>query len=161
MVRFRPRTLLTLFFLGVFTYVVFASADMPIQARLFPWTIGFIGLSLLLFELVRELLPEKERKDKGIAFDIAFTEEEATATARRKVWELFAWIYGFVLGLWLLGFHLAIFLMVLLYLIRHRETTVMIVTLPLSTLLVTWALFDRLLHLPFPPGQLVEWLGWR
>jgi hypothetical protein len=51
--------------------------------------------------------------------------------------------------------------MVFLYLQRHREKPVLVVALPLGTWAATWGVFDRLLHLPFPPGVLIEWLGLR
>ncbi len=158
--RIRPRILLALGFLACFAYAVVEAASMPIQARLFPWTIGFIGIALILFDMVRDILPEKEGKDDGTIFDIAFTDEESSKQGRRKALEMFGWIYGFILALWLIGFHVSIFAMVLLYLLRHRERPVILVTLPLGVLLATWGLFDKLLNLPFPPGVVVEWLGW-
>ena len=45
--RFQPRTLLTLSLIAVFAYVVIASWDMQIEAKLYPWTIGLIARKFL------------------------------------------------------------------------------------------------------------------
>lgn len=55
--RFQPRTLLTLLFSVVFGYAVYEAWDMPIQAKLYPWTVGIIALVLLSYQLIREILP--------------------------------------------------------------------------------------------------------
>lgn len=161
MTRLRRRTLLTLFFVAVFGYAVVAAWDMPIQARLFPLSIGLLGLALLLLQLVRELRPAAAAREEGSAADIDFTAEEDSAEGRAKTRELFGWIFGFVFALWLIGFLIAIPLMILLFLLRHRESALVTATLPLSVGLATWGLFDRLLNLPLPRGELFQWLGWQ
>ena len=68
-------------------------------------------------------------------------------------------MYGFALVLWLIGFYTAVPLMVLAYMLRHKETLVMTLSLPLGAGIATWYIFGHLLHLPFPPGLLLEWVG--
>lgn len=157
--RFQPRTLLTLFFVILFGYVVVEAADMPIQAKLYPWVIGGIALVLLAWQLVREILPASETESDETGVDIAFTAEEASRDGRRRAMELFAWLYGFAALLWLIGFHLAIPLMVAAYLARSRESIVLTLTLAGVMGVATWVIFDHFLHLPFPPGVLIEWAG--
>lgn len=157
--RFQPRTLLTLFVIALFTYVVIEASDMPIQAKLYPWTIGFIALTLLAYQLVREILPSAERNSRETGADMDFTEEEGSPEAKRRTLELFGWLYGFAALLWLIGFDLAIPLMVLLYMLRHRETRILTIALPLGAGMATWVLFGYFLHLPFPPGVLLEMAG--
>ncbi|MEE8516910.1 MAG: hypothetical protein V3T02_09760, partial [Alphaproteobacteria bacterium] len=112
--RFQPRTLLTLSLIAVFAYVVIASWDMPIEARLYPWSIGLIALTLLAYQLVREILPSSEQILRETGADFDFTEEESSPEGKRRAVELFAWLYGFAALLWLIGFYLAIPLMVFL-----------------------------------------------
>jgi len=159
--RLQPRMLLTLFFAGAFAYAVIEAADMPIQARLYPWVVGGVALALLAWQLIRELLPRGD--DDGAArptgADLDFTEEEASRAGRRRALELFGWLYGFAALLWLIGFFLAIPLMVGLYLARSRESALMIAALAGGAGLATWLIFGHFLHLPFPPGLLVELAG--
>ena len=157
--RFQPRSLLTLSLIAVFTYVVVASSDMPIQAKLYPWTIGLIALPMLAYQLVREILPAAQQNSRETGVDFDFTDEEASPEGRRRAVELFAWLYGFAALLWLIGYYLAIPLMVFLYLLRHRETRIITIALPLGAGTATWGVFGYFLHLPFPPGVLLEMVG--
>ena len=157
--KFQPRTVLTLFFVGVFIYVLIEARDMPLQAKMFPWTLAIIALLLLAWTIVREVVFPAKTQSRETGADIDFTEEEASPEGKRRALELFGWIYGFGLALWLLGFFIAIPVMVFLYLLRHREGTTVTVVMPTVAGAVTWGLFDNLLHLPFPPGVLIEMLG--
>jgi len=136
-----------------------ASSEMPLEAKLYPWTIGIIALVLLAYQLVRELLPPSTTETDQTGVDIDFTEEESSQQGKRRALELFAWMYGFGLLLWLIGFYTAVPVMVLAYMIRHKETAIMTIALPLGAGLATWYIFGHLLHLPFPPGLLLEWAG--
>jgi len=118
--RFQPRSLLTLCLIGLFAYVVISSSEMPLQAKLYPWTIGIIALVLLSYQLIRELLPPSITETDQTGVDIDFTEEESSQTGKRRALELFAWMYGFALLLWLIGFYIAVPVMVFAYMIRHR-----------------------------------------
>ena len=157
--RFQPRTILTLLFILLFAYVVYAASEMPIQAKLYPWTVGIIALVLLAYQLVRELMPSKDGNSRETGVDIDFTDEEASKAGKRKALELFGWLYGFALLLWLLGFFISVPLMVLAYMLRHKETLVMTLSLPIGCGAVTWVVFGHFLHLPFPPGVILEALG--
>jgi hypothetical protein len=154
----KPRIVLTLLFIAAFGYVVIDSWAMPFQARLFPWTIGLIGLGLLLVQLYRDFAAAPAAdKDKGPSgADMDFTAEETTIAARKVALELFGWIYGLVAGLWLLGFHLTIPLFVGLYLLRSRVNVFVAAAITVGMWLVTWLIFDLLLSLPFPRGALFE-----
>ncbi|NKB21790.1 MAG: hypothetical protein GKS01_14960 [Alphaproteobacteria bacterium] len=157
--RFQPRSLLTLCFIALFAYVVISSSDMPLQAKLYPWTIGLIALALLVYQLIREILPPAKTETDETGVDIDFSEEESSKVGKRRALELFAWMYGFALLLWLIGFYTAAPVMVLAYMLRHKETLAMTIALPLGTGIATWYVFGHLLHLPFPPGVLLEWAG--
>ena len=157
--RFQPRTILTLLFILLFAYVVYAAWDMPIQAKLYPWTVAIIALVLLAYQLVREVMPSDTGNSRETGVDIDFTDEEASRAGKRKALELFAWLYGFALLLWLLGFFVSVPLMVLAYMLRHRESLIMTLALPVGCGAVTWVVFGHFLHLPFPPGVILEALG--
>lgn len=158
-IQLQPRSLLTLLFAGLFGYVVVESLDMPFQARLYPWTVGLIGLALLLWQLVREVFFSSGPNDAETGADMDFTAEEGTRQGKARAVELFGWLYGFALALWLIGFYAAIPLLVLLYLMRHNERPLILILLPGCTGAITWLVFGELLHLPFPPGLVIEWLG--
>jgi hypothetical protein len=159
----RTQNLLTYFLIGVFAYAVIGVWGMPLEANLFPKAIGILALVLLVWQLYMEMQPEgsksKKKKEAGNVADFGFTEEEALAPAKRKTIEMFGWIFGFGLALWLLGFHIAVPLMILLFLVRHRQSWTLTLSVTLVAGIVLWSVFDFLLHLPFPPGKLFDWLS--
>lgn len=154
----KPRIILTLLFMATFGYALLDSWAMSLPARLFPWTIGLVGLGLLAVQLYRDLVAvpavDKDRQPSGA--DMDFTAEETTVTGRKVALEHFAWIYGLIAGLWLIGFHLTIPLFITLYLLRSRVNLFASAGIPVGMFLVTWLVFDRLLNLPFPRGALFE-----
>lgn len=158
-VRFQPRTVLTVFFIVVFGYIFYESQEMPQQARLYPYTIAAIALALLAYQFVREVFFAPTENSRETGADVDFTEEEASSEGRKRTFELFLWVYGFALALWLIGFFVAIPVMVFLYLLRHREGWIITIAMPAVAGGATWALFNNLLHLPFPPGLVFEALG--
>ncbi len=159
----RNQNLLTFFLIGVLAYAVSGVWGMPIQANLFPKAIGILALVLLFWQLYMDMQPEdsksKKEKDDSSAADFEFTEEEALAPAKRKTIEMFGWIFGFGLGLWRLGFHIAVPMMILLFLVRHGQSWTLTLSVTLVAGIVLWSVFDLLLHLPFPPGKLFDWLS--
>ncbi|MBT6431179.1 MAG: hypothetical protein HOK30_26170, partial [Rhodospirillaceae bacterium] len=67
--RFQPRTILTLLFILLFAYVVYGAWEMPIQAKLYPWTVGIIALVLLAYQLIREIMPSNGGNDRETGVD--------------------------------------------------------------------------------------------
>ena len=161
MVKPRPQFFLTLAVVVFLAYFLWEASSWRIQARLYPWVIGFPALALAITQLVLDLRGAPEIKDAGNApIDFQFTKSADPARTRRQTLNIFSWIIGFVIGLWLFGFSLAIPLMVFLYLkAQSREPWLLSVMLTGAAWLLFWGLFDQLLHLPFPDGQLFTWLG--
>ena len=62
-------------------------------------------------------------------------------------------------GIWLLGFSLAVPTTIILYLKFAKEKWPITLALALAAWLFFYGLFDYALHVPFPDGQLFLWLG--
>ncbi len=157
----RSQFFLTLFIVIFLAYFVWEARVWRLQARLYPWAIGIPTLILGIIQLFLDLKGGEEKKNTGDApVDFQFTQVTDTTQARRRTFNIFFWILGFLGGLWLLGFSLAIPLMVFLYLkVQSREPWVLSLLLTGSAWVLFWGLFDRLLKLPFPDGQIFIWLG--
>ena len=92
--------------------------------------------------------------------DFQFSQEIDPQVARRRTINIFSWIVGFFLGIWLLGFVITIPLLVFTYLkIQSNESWITSVALTIAAWLVFYGLFVRLLTLPFPQGLVLAWLG--
>lgn len=160
MVRLRPRSLLTLFLIGVFAIAVLQTWPMPIQARLFPLTIASVAIPLLLWQLAVELSPRRSRgqvDDSGV--DFAATEVEKSLPGQLRAAEFFAWLFGFTLALWGLGFRVAIPVFLFLILLRYREGARLAASFALAGWAVTHWVFGKTLNLPLPTGAAWPALG--
>ena len=92
--------------------------------------------------------------------DFQFTKEIDPITARKRAITMFLWLFGFFAAIWLLGYSIAIALMMFTYLkFQGRESWTISITLTVVAWLAFYGLFVRLLTLPFPDGALFTWLG--
>jgi len=126
------------------------------RAGLFPWAVGIPTLVLAVVQLARDFTgrrppPQASEEDE--------TPDVPREVAARRTAVMFAWIVGYLAGIWLLGFSLATLAMSLLYLKLGREGWVMTVVLSLFNFAFIYGIFERGLAVPFPPGELFVWLG--
>jgi hypothetical protein len=147
-----------LIFFCVFVYM---AQDWRMQARLYPWA---IGIPMLILAIVQVILDLKGHKAKASAdatpMDFQFTKDIDPVTARKRTFIMFGWLIGFFFAIWLLGFPIAITLMMFTYLkFQGRESWGLSIALTVIAWFFFWGLFVRLLHLPFPDGLVVTWLG--
>lgn len=136
--------------------------DWPFQARLFPWVIGIPMLCLALIQVASDLRgankprvePDGEREEKSTTSGDIDPE-----VARRRAMNIFAWIFGFLGLVWLLGFQIAVPLVVFLYLkVQSQERWVLSLVYTGVAWVFLWGVFDRFLHLPFPESAIFGWL---
>lgn len=163
-----PRSsLVTLGLLLIFGYVIFEAVGKPMQAKLFPMTVGVIGFVLMVIQLGWELWtvwktehtkPDRKANQQEGAADFAITDVEKSRIGRLRAAEQFGWLAGLLAGLFLIGFYISVPLMVGLYLWRHHESPKFIITMTVGTAVVVWGVFNQLLNLPFPQGLIIEWL---
>jgi hypothetical protein len=155
--KIKPRSLFSIAVVVFFAYFVYEAREWRLQARLYPWVIGIPMLLLALVHLVLESKAAglKESSD-GPPVDFQFTQTADPDLTRRRTINIFSWIAGFFLSIWLLGFSLSVPLLVFLYLkIQSRESWILSLVLAGAAWLLFWSLFIRLLHLPFPDGELM------
>ncbi|HEX2228888.1 MAG TPA: tripartite tricarboxylate transporter TctB family protein [Candidatus Binatia bacterium] len=125
------------------------------RARLFPWLIGFAGLTLALIQLSSEV-PRLLRS--GLTGREGRTAQERSLDQQRTV-SIAAWILGFFAAIWLLGFPIAVPVSILLYLkAGAHESWPTSIALAFIGWLSFYGIFDHLLHVPFPKGAIFTWL---
>ncbi len=75
---------------------------------------------------------------------------------RQRTIAVISWTIGFFVAIWLLGFSIAVPLMILLYLkIAGKESWLMTAQVTFFSWLFYWGLFEKLLNVPFPEGLLI------
>ncbi|OLB98906.1 MAG: hypothetical protein AUH30_06545, partial [Candidatus Rokubacteria bacterium 13_1_40CM_68_15] len=140
---------------ALFAWALWQSRTFGTRAGLFPWAVGVPGILLGLGQLARDLTGRREtRADGEPASDVP------PDVARRRSIEICAWIAGFWVAFWLLGFSLATLVATFLYLkVGARERWPITILLSVFGFAFVYGLFEKALGVPFPPGQLLVWLG--
>jgi TctA family transporter len=155
--RFDGRTAFSLGMVLLFAWALWQSRSYGFRAGLFPWAVTVPALALAIVQLARDLA--RGREDAGGVAD-ASGSDLPPGEVRARTTEIGAWILGMFAAIWLVGFALATLVTTLLYLrVGAREGWAMSIALSLAGFLFIHGLFERVLAVPFPPGQLLAWLG--
>ena len=159
-----PSFWLSFFFCIVIAVAVITAAEWRWDTRLFPWVVGIPALVLALWQLVADFRGSRPRVDSEegapqALVDVPVDQSVSEAVRFKRTLRSMAWVFGFVLGIWLLGFLVAIPLFVFFYLKwEARAATPMAIVLALMTEVFVWAVFDALMHLAWPEAALWEML---
>ena len=160
--KVRPQAIFSFVFLIFFIVFAYEAKDWRLQARLYPWVIGIPMVILALVQVILDLkgVERKEQDAAPVDFQFAQTTVEP-AVAKRRAITMFTWFFGFFFGILLLGFSVTIPLMVFGYIyVQSKEKLLLSLTLTAVAWVFFWALFVKLLTLPFPEGMIFTWLGW-
>jgi hypothetical protein len=157
------RPIFALFFVGVFVYVLretfFEIRPMEERAAFFPMVIGIPTLALALMAFGQEFFATF-RHGAGQANPSEITSPLEPALIRRRSVSIIGWTLGFFLAIWLLGFTIAVPITTFLYLkVAGQERWPITILLSFLAWVCFYGLFDYLLHLPFPEGQIFLWLN--
>lgn len=136
---------------------VIIALDWPWKARLFPLAIGIPVFCMATAEVLWGLL---DSAAVNAAMDFKLSEQlPPKATARRTLLAI-AWMLGFLAAIVLLGFPPAVALLVFIYVrLQGREGWAASVVFTLAVWACFYAIFDYLLHLPFPAGWVQTLIG--
>ena len=130
-------------------YAVFAATGWPWKAALFPLAVGIPLFCLAATELLWALFGAAQEQE---AMELALSTD---AGARRRVALAAAWMLGFFAAIVVVGFMIAVPLLLFLYLrLQAREGWALSISLTAGVFAAFYGLFDALLHLPFPAGLL-------
>ena len=162
--KIRPAALFSFCALAFFCVFVYEAQDWRMQARLYPWAIGFPMLILALTQVVLDLKGVKAKESSDGApptpMDFQFTKDIDPATAKKRAIVMFAWLVGFFALILLFGFPIGIPLMMFAYLrFQGGESWALSITLTVIAWFFFYGLFVKLLTLPFPEGLIITWLG--
>lgn len=132
----------------ILTAALWQSRDFGYRAGLFPWAIGFPVLALALVQLGLDIAGKTKFREVS---ESEFAENLPQDVQRRRTAVIIGWIFGFYIAIWLLGFSLAVPVMIILYLkIAGREKWPIAILLALIAWGFFYGLFDHTLHVPFP-----------
>lgn len=136
---------------------VVIALDWPWKAKLFPLVIGIPVFCMAAAEVVWGLLDPAGRSE---AMEFKLSGQLPPKVALRRTLFAVAWLLGFLAAIVLLGFPLAVALLVFVFVkFQGREGWGVSGIFTAVVWLFFYTVFDRLLHLPFPAGWIPVWLG--
>ena len=151
--------LFSLFLIAIAGYAAFSASHWSFKTGFFPLAVSIPLIVLAILNLVWEFVGGKE-KTRGPAVEAEFVNDVPPEVARRRVVEVFSWIAGFIVLVFLVGFPVAVPLFVLSYLVvQSRIGWLESVSLTAATWGFFYFLFQRLLHLQFEAGMVQTWMG--
>lgn len=155
---------------------LWAARHWPAHSKLFPWSLGFIVLTLALLQAgvaLRAALNESRADDlakKGV--DDA--NENPIAETNRAVFENLAippdpaqrviticcWIVGFFIGIWLVGFKVGSLCLTFAFLkFTANEKWTISAAIAVASYLFFWLVFDIALRVPLGGGLIGDYFG--
>lgn len=159
--KITPAALFSFCALVFFSVFVYLAQDWRLQARLYPWAVGIPMVILAFIQVIFDLKGVKAKESADATpMDFQFTKEVDPVTAKKRAIIMFSWLVGFFALIWLLGFPIAIPLMMFAYFrFQGGESWGLSITLTVVAWVFFYGLFVKLLTLPFPEGIVMTWLG--
>ena len=154
--KFNPGVILTLVFFLIFGIGVAQAAQWDIQARMFPWVIGFPTVVLCFCQLFGDLfqrrVPGAEEDVRG-GMDLPVDRSVPMTVVISRALNTLFWILGLFGAVFLFGFVVSVPVFVLLYLaVQAREPIKVSLISSLSVLFVIVLVFHLVLNIPWPEG---------
>ena len=145
--------------MAVAAYAAFSARRWSFKAALFPLATGIPLFILAGTQLILELFGGNEATS-GPAVELELSTDVDPKVARKRVAGILAWIAGFILLVFLVGFPIAVPVFIFSYLsLQGRVSWWLSFTLTAIAWLCFYGLFQWLLHLPFEDGWIQTWLG--
>jgi len=145
-----------------FVSAIFSASEWPIHSRAFVLAIAIPGLVLTIVLFIRETL--RARSTDGPATpsyaDTPLDSDVPVAIMRRRMLNVFAWIFGLFGLIWMVGFEIAVPLFTFSYLrFQARESLLMSALLAGLMIALIVGVFNLILYVLWPKGMLQTWLG--
>ena len=155
--RFSWAMFFNLFIIIVFICALWQSRYFDFRTGLFPWAVGLPVLGLAIVQFVRDLTVGEDKSRDDLLSPIG--PELPIGVVNRRTAGIFGWIASYFVGIWLLGFSFGVPLCIFIQLkIGYREKWPLSLILTIFAWAFIYGLFDRVMHVPFPTGQLFLWL---
>jgi TctA family transporter len=173
--RFQPAQLLTLLFVATIGTMVWQATAWRYGSKAAPLFVGIIALVALAISAINEVFRKPslagggtlaEQAQRGVTqkihMDIApGTEALPVATIIGRAAVFFGYLVGFLGVMAVIGLIPTAFVFIIAFMrIEARERWQLTLVYAACATLFIYCVFDRLLHLPWPPTLLGEWVPW-
>lgn len=146
----------------VFVGAIFSALEWPIHSRAFVLAIAIPGLILTIIHFIRESW--RRRSADGPATpsyaDTPLDADVPPEIMRKRMVNVFAWIFGLFGLIWMVGFEIAVPLFTFSYLkFQARESLLLSGVIGGFMIVLVIGVFNLILHVLWPKGMLQTWLG--
>jgi hypothetical protein len=161
--RINGSAVISLLLLVLLAVGLWEAKDWSLQAGLFPRALGVAALVLALWQLILDLVHGRKPvadQDAARLVDLPVDRDVPASEVLRRGGIAFAWIFGFTLAIWAMGFGLAVPVFLFLYVILQADERWWFAAVTaLSMSLFQYVVFDRIIHTNWPEGIIQQWLG--
>ncbi len=156
--RFRPRSFFTLLIIVILGFGILEALNWSLRASILVLTIGSLCWILAVIQFFMELKPQHEAMSSGM--DIELTEDQELTKAPLQALDIWLWLIGCLIMIWLLGLYITIPLWCFLYSLLHGSRWWVALLLALACLGLLWGFFDRVVGMTFvdPVLPFEKWL---
>jgi hypothetical protein len=141
----------------MFIAALWQSLGFDFRTGLFPWAVGFPVLALAIAQFIMDITGNESRRGDGHSEEAG--PELPVDVVNRRTMSIFGWIIGYFAAIWLFGFSIGVPLCTFVQLkFGYREKWLLSLIMTAFAGAFIYCIFDRVLHVPFPTGQLFFWL---
>lgn len=158
--RFRPTDFFTLFVaLAILGAIIFAW-DWPLRASIIVLVLGSIGFVMVMVQLMLDVRGNKGTTEAPeLAFEIPSFETSDPATQEKGVLEIWAWLVGLLLAVFLIGLPLSLALFVFLYTKVYGGSWAVSLGMAGAIAAFEYGVYDRIMHVYWPEALIWELFG--
>ena len=143
--------------MAISAYGIYSALEWPLKAKLFPLV---IAIPLFCLATAEALWVVFGKDPTTSATDFKLSEDQPAEVARRRTLVATGWTVGFFVLILLLGFPIAVAVMVFSYLkVQGKEGWIFSAIFTAAVWFFIYGLFDLVLHLHFPDGWLFGGFG--
>ncbi len=156
-IRFGWGAAFSLALVVIFACALWQSRKFSFTAGFFPWVIGIPVFAFAAIQFVLELMGRSAKIDERekVETDTGLPK----GVVNKRTTQVFAWTFGWFLGIWLFGFVVGTPLCTFIQLkLGEREKWPLTVALTFTVWAFVYVVFVRLLHVPFPKGAVFLWM---
>jgi len=122
----------------------------PFRTNIIILLLGGAAVILLTVQLYKEVFSKESSKEKSSGMDVVVDESQKGKEATKRILVFWGWLVGLFLGIWLIGFPVAVPLFAFLYPQLNGSRWYWSLFIALLCLFFTYGLFEMVIHAPWP-----------
>ena len=161
MMRLAPRSIFTLFVIGVLVAAVVIASSWTLRASIVILVLGSVGVMLATAQLLIDVFGAEAAGPKRAPVYELPTEEDPTP--RATFWgsvEIWGWLIGIVLAIPLVGLPIALTAFVFLYVVAYGGSWRVGLLLAALVAGFIFGIYEQIMHVYWPESYLGALLSW-